>query len=123
MKKFFYACLGILCLTLAFHFSATSAQGQGSATLKILGLGENGNAVFSFYQGVVYKVTPRGWAVVTDLPASPEQMEFFNGSYAVSTAGDGWVTFGSGWTPLGQIPGGPTPTLQRSFGQLKTQFR
>lgn len=29
-KRFFYACLGILCLTLAYHFGATNARGGQS---------------------------------------------------------------------------------------------
>lgn len=37
-KKFFFACLGILCLVLAYHCGATNAQGQAGSTVTGFGV-------------------------------------------------------------------------------------
>lgn len=119
MKKFFYACLGILCLTLAFHFGATSAQGQSTGYFRVIGPG------FVVSGESVYRLTRDGFATWTNLPpVNPSQLEYFypDVGLAIATDGRGWVG-GGPWTYVGQIPMGATSTLQRSFGQVKTQFR
>lgn len=124
MKKFFYACAAILCLTMAFHFGATSAQGQASFSLRQLGLGEGGNGIFVECNGDVFALRPGGWSVVTNLPAPPTELSFFNGSYAVSRTGHGYVTWGNGvWNDLGVVPCSPTSTTQTTFGAVKERYR
>lgn len=121
MKKFFYACLGILCLTLAFHFGATSAQGQVGSFFRMMG-------GYVLVGDTIYGSTGFGWVAVSGDQLPPTQINtliYYSPGLAVNGIGEGWgrINYSEPWNYLGQIPGGPTPTLQRSFGQVKTQFR
>ena len=123
MKKFFYACAAILCIVMTYHFGATSAQGQGAEQVRSVG----GNW-FATQSGIWEYVQNAGWktpaqASFQDPPVPASQVLYYNGYSVVSTSGEAFSENGSGWTSFGIIPGGPTPTIKTSFGQLKARYR
>lgn len=122
MKKFFYACAAILCLVLAYHFGATNAQGQSGASFQVIsprGWVRAGDTVYT------YEFNPPHWGVYSDLPpVPPSALLFLSADLAITQSGDSWVKQGgSGWQNIGPVPGGATPAIQQSFGQLKAKYR
>jgi hypothetical protein len=71
-KRFFYACLGILCLALAYHLGANNANAQGSTgrVREIAASGDN------------------AW-VVTDT----DDVYFISRNAASVSHGDGWAKY------------------------------
>lgn len=127
MKKFFYACLGILCLALTFHFGATSAQGQGTLGVRCIGSFMS-NPVFVTSNGVWVLWASNGWmpysaTALPPLVVSEDQIVTLTDNYLVTTSGEGYMVRAGQWQSLGYIPGGPTQVRQQSWGQLKTQYR
>lgn len=121
MKKFFYACLGILCLTLAFHFGATSAQGQVSGYVRWLGemLFATPTSIYRFNGNSWETLAERG---IPDPPVPVNQVLFFDGLHTVTTDGEAFTWSGT-WRSVGFVPGGATSVHQQTFGQVKTQYR
>ena len=72
VKRFFYACLGILCLALAYHLGANSASAQGPSgrVREIAAAGDN------------------AW-VVTDT----DEIYLISKSAASVSHGDGWSKY------------------------------
>jgi hypothetical protein len=85
-RSFFYACLGILALAVAYHLGAQSAGAQAP-----------GNPVVAVEPGIVYTA---------------------NGDAYQRTGGPG------PWTFVGNVfgSGGPTPTSQPTWGQVKAKY-
>jgi len=92
-RSFFYASLGVLALTLAFHLGARSATAQSpGGTVSVGGGGGDNRQVF-------VAVTSDGSAFMW----SPNQ--------------------GGPWVPVAPVFGGPTPARQESFGAVKARYR
>jgi hypothetical protein len=113
MKKFFYACLGILCLTLAFHFGATSVQSQGFGQPRWVGSTDQFTQWYATDAGV-WTITPTGWRAPSQVgslnpPVPVSQIVSYTNKQALSTTGEGFYEDGGTWISIGVIPGGPTP--------------
>lgn len=121
-KKFFYACAAVMCLTLAFHFGATSAQGQSGANFRFLGT--QGGAILMVSGDNIWQMDGvRGWKLVfSDTPVPASQILCFSNGTFVTTSGEGYI-WANEWVPVGPVPGGPTPTIKTSFGALKAKYR
>lgn len=125
-RKFFLAAAGMLMLALSYHLGAGTASGQ-SFPIRVLWL----NNVIA--NGSVYYLEafnpPLGWKLLSgpDLPpVPPSSLISFSSSngIAITDAGEGWVRYGTGsWQDLGFLPGGPTPTLHESWGQVKARYQ
>lgn len=124
MKKFFYACAALLCLALAFHFGATSAQSQMPGQVRIVG--ELG---WFATDTDIWVISQHGWQPLTPgyRPAPPvptsQVLWYLQDGRLVTVSGEGFWWNGSGWTSVGTIPGGPTQATQESWGQLKARYR
>ena len=97
MKRLFYLCAALLCLSLAFHFGYTTARAQAP-----------GNPVVAF--------APNGNVSGGLLPIAVTA----NGDIYCGTVG----TVNGPWSFVQNIfsGGGPTPALHESWGQLKSRY-
>jgi hypothetical protein len=119
VKKLFFACAAILCLVLAYHFGAVTANGAPTVQ-QIVAAG--GEAVL-LSNGEIWSMDA-GWHYVgfnSPVPAS-EVAFMLSRDRIIDTSGNGW-TWWNGWTNRGPAPGGPTPVIQESFGALKARYR
>jgi hypothetical protein len=94
VKNFFYFCAALLCLSLAFHFgySTAKAQAPGNPVVAMTGVAGGGGS----FQSTVMTA---------------------NGDLYGTTNG------GASWTLVSNVfSGGPTPTSQQSWGQLKARY-
>jgi len=85
MKKFMYCCIAILALALAYHFGATSAQGQtGSMVsgISVAGTVNGGMIVVMTPNGDCYQVT---YSAASNITSVPYYMGNFWGSAPVQT--------------------------------------
>ena len=93
-KAFFYVCAGVCLLAFAYHLGATSAIAQQGGS-------------FSGFTDDSYG----GYSVITS-------------SGDVFTRGWNGVSFDTGVRYVGNFwSGGPVPTTQPSWGQLKARYR
>ena len=94
-KSFLHASLGILALSLAYHFGATSATAQapGNPVVSFIGHGTAGNAAAA--------MTANGDIYTT----------------SISNLDGPWILKGN------VFGGGPIPTQRTSFGELKARYR
>jgi hypothetical protein len=94
MKRFFYLCAALLCLSLAFHFGYTTARAQAPSNPAV---------------GIM-SVNVGGSLYYTALTANGD----------VYSTGQQGVT---SWSLVANIfSGGPTPALHQSWGQLKSRY-
>jgi len=115
----------LACLVVAVLASMTIAdQVRGQTTsFKVVG------GPFVVAGGSVYWLdssnVPLGWKLLPNgsfslPPIDPTNLAFYNGITAITESGEGWVKSGGEWMSVGPIPG--TPTVKRSWGQVKTKY-
>ena len=122
-KAFFYICAGLFLLALGYHLGANTASAQ-SSLLRTTPLA----TVFVGSRAFVLSADNHGWVEVTNQlpPVDPSTLLEFSAANntAVTNAGEGWYNYpATGWTSLGFVPGGGTPTTQKSWGQVKVDHR
>ncbi len=123
MKRFAYACLGVLALVLAFHLGASTSR---ASTGRVVALGEWGSYVFAVLDdGQIMRYGTDGWRDIhCSLPLPVDQLAFFTGSYAMDTSdniyGPSWVGGNCAW-PNGGPPPGPVALEPSTWGQIKAQ--
>jgi hypothetical protein len=98
-RKFFYACLGIQCLVLAYHFGVSRSEAQ-SPIAEFAGISSVGTFMWA--------ITVDGDVYYTNLPHD-----------CSGPAGPGCP----GWVLLGNVLGGPIPAKDSSFGAIKSRYR
>ena len=94
-RSFFYACLGILCIVVAYHLGAQSAGAQAP-----------GNPVVAVVAPTSAGGVAHGGCVVTA-----------NGDVCAASSG-----FGPPWSWAGNVFGSATPAQGISIGQLKAKY-
>jgi hypothetical protein len=123
-KRFMYVSIGLLALTVAFEWGASTARGQASG-FRVIGSGTvvAGDAVYFLDTANA----PEGWrqlpyASIT-LPPVPASslVNYSSGFLAITDSGEGWGKVGGVWTNLGPVP--TTPTLQSTWGGVKAKYR
>ena len=131
MKRFMYASIGLLCLSLSaligFHVGqrpahATDATGQAGVILAITSdyaLTITGE-IWSYGSG-------GGWYKSTDLPIPVDQVHAITvegaNVHLLDTNGDYWEErIGDTWENCGQPPVGPVPTDNSSWGAIKDKL-
>jgi hypothetical protein len=126
-KRFMFVCFGLLALALAYHLGAKNASAQ-APPYHFVGWG---NLVVVGDQA--WQLGAGGWTqrFPQDLPPVPpstlvwweDQPRGAGGMIALTENGEGWSSGGpGGWVSVGFPPGGPTPTRQQSWGQVKAKY-
>lgn len=122
LKRFFYASASILMLALAYHFGAGTAGAQSPAGW-VVGFGGT-NASMPIV-GVGNRVYWYDFNSRTVLPAGdyPRTVVGIGNNVVVLDNGDFYVDGALAGSYSSVLPGSPTPAAQRTFGQLKVQYR
>jgi hypothetical protein len=127
-KKFFFVCAGFLCLVVAYHLGASSAQGQGALTVDGSHIdcdrGANGTVL---YTGVVGRTFYwNGSAVPPPIPGSARAVATCGGYgfyVVVLENGDVYRGTDAQWTYDGNLVGAPTPAQGTTWGSVKMRYR
>lgn len=132
LRRFFYACIGLLLLAVAYHLGAATVNAQAANQVTV------GNINPEFAGGiaaVVGRVMIRGSASpglgATPLPAIPGTSPVVAvcgtgagpDAFAMLSDGDVYMFDGSGWSLLGNMLGSATQARATSMGALKARFR
>jgi hypothetical protein len=98
-KRFFYVCMGILALAVAYHLGAAKAESYTGSPFVSLTTYAGGGSTYAFLalteDGTVYCGPNTGDPSVSPFPT---------------------------WQVWGQIPTGATATQSTTWGQIKTQL-
>ena len=97
-KKFFYACAGVLCLALAYHFGATSASAQAGSPVTGMAVANLGCG------GEVYVMTANG--------------DVYRRSYICGALTGSSGMIGNYWSGAG-----PTSVKSGTWGEVKARYR
>jgi hypothetical protein len=97
-KRFFYVCLGLLALAVAYHLGATKAESYTGSPFVSLCAYTQGGTVYD-----LYALTEDGTI------------------YLTQNVYPSFGTFGP-WEVWGQIPTGATATQSSTWGQIKAQL-
>jgi hypothetical protein len=140
-RSFFFVCLGILALAVAYHLGATTATAQAPGNPVVqLQRSSNGNLISITSNGDAYEsVSPSAdgpWSFrsnvfsgATPAPGNPvvgiERGNNF-GMISITSKGDVYQSSddsGAGpWTFRSNVFGSTTPAQSISIGQLKSQY-
>lgn len=122
-KRFAYASLGVLALASAFALGATVASGQAGSGFRALApwAVQSGSAVYVLDTSN----SPYGWKQLPALgftlpPVAPSSLIAYDGSHALTDAGEGWGKVFGAWTDLGPVP--TTGVERASWGQVKSRY-
>ena len=127
MKRFMYASIGILCLSLSaligFHIGSNTVHAKASAIPGILHV--SGRYVLDI-NGEVWLVShPFSWIRISDYdPPStvpPENIVYWSHAAFMTAQGDMWQKTDQ-WYNCGHPPGGPVPTDNSSWGAIKEKL-
>lgn len=125
MKKFFYIFVAIICISLSFPFSATNAVGQ---TMSVRFVGVSGVWPIAATSSDLWVLNTSGWHPMSfigypDPPVPVSDIVCVNEGFLITSSGEGFYKQGGHWQSLGFTPGGATPTVHKSLGQLKSLYR
>jgi hypothetical protein len=130
-KRFFYVCLGLLCLISAYQLGAGAARGEwnGSASGKIIG---GLHDIWYDTGGEAWQVTTAGWtrAAEWNLPVPAAEVKFFSsvgpGVLLITVDDIAWLRHpGLGldvWISVGPFPGDPVPAYSDSWAKIKSRY-
>ncbi|HEY2953837.1 MAG TPA: hypothetical protein VGK89_01165 [Candidatus Eisenbacteria bacterium] len=130
VKRFFYACAGLLCLALAYHLGAGSATAQ--APVALVGVTRNATSYAAVDEaGTVCVESPGGWIVADHIPGRPVSLSAdlaVTGGLIVGTAsGDIYVSSLDAWPPIftfhSNVFGGTTSAAHATWGSVKARYR
>jgi hypothetical protein len=133
VRKFFYLCAALLCLSLAFHFGYTTARAQVGTTVW--------SAAATSATGAVLVGRTICWANPLDgwsgsFPPVPGASQIvaidvhgYSDSPGVTAVVEAGIVYyygpatGHGWVQASLPCVGPTPVDRQSWGQLKSRYR
>jgi hypothetical protein len=118
-KGFFYVCAGILCLALAYHFGARSAQGQAGGTFVTGSFDPDTDPLVIDSAGQMWMI-PKSGAV---LEATCSVVAGSFDGYVLYADGDAYMFNRTAWAYLGNVVGGVTPATRETWGRVKSRYR
>ena len=130
-RKFFYVCAGMLMLALSYHLGASSAGAQGiglGLVCRLAGTDMYGTESFCTPGGDVLQYWNGHWTKASNVfGGAPGGRTVVSYDSGVALASNGEVFFqplmGYGpWSSRGFPVGGPVPSLQESWGQVKARY-
>jgi hypothetical protein len=140
-RRFFFVCLGILCLVCAYQLGADRARADWDLTVpgQVVGGGPTNLGVWYTAAGEAWGIRVVGpqqyeWVRADgfDLPVPASEVKFLSsvenaGFIQVLTNDDvayvlNWVA-GEQWVEVGPFPGGPVPLRGDSWGGVKDRYR
>jgi hypothetical protein len=125
-RKFFYIAAGVFLFALAFHLGQTSARAQVGGLIDCAGTtnGEAATAVIGRYVYFMSRSEPVRLFASQPIPGT-SRVVACEAPIVVLENGEVWFWYSVGggeWSLVGTFPGGPTPTQQQSWGQLKSRY-
>jgi hypothetical protein len=123
-RKFFYVAAGLFLLALTYHLGATTATAQSGSVIEAAAI-ENGYSASAVIGRQVYAISrsePLRLLPTSPIPGASSVVACSGSGMVVLVNGEVWVWYTSEWVLVGTFPGGPTPALQESWGQLKSRY-
>ena len=132
-RRFFFVCLGILCLVCAYQLGADRARADWDANApgEIVG---GGQRLWFTRDGEAWRLleTSMTWErqdPALDLPVPASEVKFMDnvsgaGIFMITTEDVAWFAGGAGpWEQIGPFPGAPVPLKTDSWGKVKDRYR
>ncbi|HXJ69440.1 MAG TPA: hypothetical protein VNM39_11080 [Verrucomicrobiae bacterium] len=132
-RKFFYVCMGLLCVCAALGVGFRAARAQNSGVRYFAGVGGASAAVIGRTILVITNQGPTASPFPDAVPGSADiaSVLVFNAGYVppsttvVLVNGDVYYRDGGAatWSFMGTYGGSPIPAREESWGQLKSRYR
>jgi hypothetical protein len=121
-KAFFFVCLGILCIVVAYHLGAQSAGAQGAGTVECVGFGASGGVAVVNHH--LYLSEDGAPSQLTDYGEIPNPARAIACGSRGVVLEDGTVYENKGaWRQLASLPfSGATAAQGTTWGQLKMTY-
>jgi hypothetical protein len=130
MKRFMFASIGLLCLSLSaligFHIGHQTAHAGYVAHDESGLIGNNNLYNFLDEHGTVwtFEYGDGWWSSPEVLPVTASQIKFWTQFQIVTVDNVGWSKDSEGWHLVGPWPGGqPVPTDNSSWGAIKSKLK
>jgi len=124
-RKFFYVCAGMLMLALSYHLGASSATAQIGGPIECAGITSGlATGVIGRYVYIMSRSEPVRLLASLPVPGTSRVIACET-DMVVLENGEVWFwsPFSGGeWTLVGNFPGGATPALHESWGQVKSRY-